>query len=187
MEDWLRGSGSRSLRVLLASLKSDEELAKELKRTLEDFGVSVNKFSTLSGIPLSTVKKILRGQGGVTLSTLRKILKAVEMVEGGPRKPFVAIIAAVTTLSKLRSLALRLQDRVITIREYGVSTLDEAIKAALRAQNDGAAAIVCAPIVAHLIKDLVSIPIVTLDVCYEDIERAVKIAAEKMIERSRET
>ncbi|MEM0241297.1 MAG: helix-turn-helix domain-containing protein [Candidatus Nezhaarchaeales archaeon] len=185
MEKRLRDLGSRSLRVLLASLKSDEELAKELKRILEDLGISVSKFSSLSGVPLSTIKKILRGRGGVTLSTLRKVLKAIELVEEGPKKPFVAIIAAVTTLSRLRSLTLKLQDRIITIKEYGVSTLDEAIKAALRAQSDGAAAIVCAPIVAYLIKDFVTIPIVTLDVCYEDMERAIKIAAEKIIERSK--
>lgn len=183
MEDLSRELSPRSLKVLLASLKSDEELAKELKKVLEDLGISVNRFSTLSGIPLSTIKKILRGKGGVTLLTLRKVLKALELMEEGPKKPFVAVIAAVTTLSKLRSLTLKLQDRVVAIKEYGVSTLDEAIKAALRAQSDGAAAIVCAPIVAYIIKDFVTVPIVTLDVCYEDIERAIKIAAEKTIER----
>lgn len=184
MEEQLRGLGPRSLKILLASLKSDEELAKELRRVLEDLGISVSRFSTISGIPLSTIKKILRGQGGVTLSTLRKALKAVELLDGGPKKPFVAIIAAVTTLSRLRSLTLRLQERIIAVKEYGVSTLDEAIKAALRAQSDGAAAIVCAPIVAHFIKDVVSVPIVTLDVCDEDIERAIKIAAEKIGEKT---
>lgn len=184
MKDLSHELSSRSLRVLLASLKSDEELAKELKRTLEDLGISINKFSALSGIPLSTIKRALRGRG-VTLSTFRKILRTVELVEGGPKKPFIAVVAAVTTLTRLRSLALRLQDRVIAIKEYGVSTLDEAIKAALRAQTDGAAAIVCAPIVAHLIKDLVSVPIVTLDVCSEDLERAVRIAAEKITEGSK--
>lgn len=166
---------------MAASLRSDAELAKELRRVLEDLGMSASRFSKISGIPLSTIKKVLRGRGGVTLSTLRKILRAIELIEGRSAKPFVAIVAAVTTLSKLRSLTLKLQDQVVAIREYGVSTLDEAIKASLRAQSDGAAAIVCAPIVAHLIKDVVSIPIVTLDVCDEDVERAVKIAAQKII------
>jgi len=169
---------------LAASLRSDAELAKELRRVLEDLGMSASRFSKISGIPLSTLKKVLRGRGGVTLSTLRKILKAIELIEGRPAKPFVAVIAALTTLSKLRSLTLKLQDQVIMVREYGVLTLDEAIKASLRAQSDGAVAIVCAPIVAHLIKDVVSIPIVTLDVCNEDIERAVKVAAQKIIEQA---
>jgi len=174
----------RCLNLLLASLKSEEELAKELKKVLDELGVSVSRFSKMSGIPPSTIKKVLRGRGGVALSTLRKILKAIELIEGKPAKPFVAVVAAVTTLSKLRSLAFKLQDQVVAVKEYGVSTLDEAVKASLRAQGDGAAAIVCAPIVAHLIKDVVSIPIVTLDVCYEDIERAVKTAAQKIIERA---
>jgi len=172
------------LSLLVASLKSDEELAKELKRTLDSLGVSAGRFSKLSGIPLSTIKKVLSGRGGITLSTLRKILKAMEMMEGKPAKPFVAVIAAVTTLSKLRYPALKLQDQVVEVRGYGVSTLDEAIKASLRAQSDGAAAIICAPIVAHLIKDLVSLPIVTLDICDEDIERAVRIAAQKIAQGS---
>jgi len=84
----------------------------------------------------------------------------------------------------LRYPALKLQDQVVEVRGYGVSTLDEAIKASLRAQSDGAAAIICAPIVAHLIKDLVSLPIVTLDICDEDIERAVRIAAQKIAQGS---
>jgi predicted transcriptional regulator len=175
---------SRCSNILAASLRSDAELAKELRRVLDDLGISASKFSKMSGIPLSTIKKVLRGRSGVTLSTLRKILKAIELVEERPAKPFVAVIAAITTLSKLRYLALKLQDQVVEVRGYGVSTLDEAIKASLRAQSDGAAAIVCAPIVAHLIKDLVSVPIVTLDICDEDIERAVRIAAQKVTEGS---
>ena len=184
MRPLLHELSPRCLNLLVASLKSDEELAKELKKILDDLGVSTSRFSKMSGMPLSTIKKVLSGRGGVTLSTLRKILRAIELIEGKPTKPFVAIIAAVTTLSKLRTLALKLQDQVVAIKEYGVSTLDEAIKASLRAQSDGAAAIVCAPIVAHLIKDVVSIPIVTLDVCGEDIERALRIAAQKVLERT---
>jgi predicted transcriptional regulator len=175
---------SRCSNILAASLRSDAELAKELRRVLDELGISASKFSKMSGIPLSTIKKVLRGRGGVTLSTLRKILRAIEQIEGRSAKPFVAVIAAVTTLSKLRSLSFKFQEQVVAVKEYGVSSLDEAIKASLRAQSDGAAAIVCAPIVAQLIKDVVSIPIVTLDVCGEDIERAVRTAVQKVTERS---
>ncbi|MHC1628312.1 MAG: PrpR N-terminal domain-containing protein [Candidatus Nezhaarchaeales archaeon] len=171
-------------RILSAALKSDEELASELKKVLSDLRLSIDRFSKLSGIPSSTIKKILKAQGGITLSTLRKILNAIESIEGGPKTPFIAVIAAVTTLSKVRSLSLKFQDLTVMVKEYGVSTLDEAIKAALKAQSEGAAIIVCAPIVAQFIKDLISIPIVTLDVCNEDLERAVKIAAEKIVKKA---
>jgi len=171
-------------RILTAALKSDDELASELKKVLSDLRLSIDKFSKLSGIPSSTIKKILKAQGGITLSTLRKILSAIESIEGAPKAPFIAVIAAVTTLSKVRLLSFKFQDLMITIKGYGISTLDEAIKAALKAQSEGAAIIVCAPIVAQLIKDLISIPIVTLDVCNEDLERAVKMAAEKIAKKA---
>ncbi|MDI9619454.1 MAG: hypothetical protein QFX33_01320 [Candidatus Nezhaarchaeota archaeon] len=172
-------------KILLAALNSDEELAREMKAFLDNFQLSVDKFSRLSGMPSSTIKKILKARGGITLSTLRKILETINAMEKMPDVPFIAVIAAVTTLSKVRALSVRLQQATIVVREYGVSTLDDAIKAALKAQSEGAAAIVCAPIVAHLIKDVVSIPIVTLDVCDEDLERAVKIAAEKVATEAR--
>ncbi len=168
-------------KILLAALRSDEELANELKRALSDLRLSIDKFSKISGIPSSTIKKILKAQGGITLSTLRKILNAIESIESAPKAPFIAVIAAVTTLSKVKLTSLRLHDFTIKVKEYAVSTLDEAIKAALKAQSEGAAIIVCAPIVAQFIKDLISIPIVTLDVCNEDLERAVKMAAEKIV------
>ncbi|MCS7139782.1 MAG: transcriptional regulator [Candidatus Nezhaarchaeota archaeon] len=166
--------------VLWAALRSDKELADELRKVLEELRLSIERFSKVAGIPSSTLKKVLRAQGGITLSTLRRILSAISLVEGSPKTPFVAVIAALTTLSRVKMLSVKYQDTVIAVKGYGVSTIDEAIRAALRAQREGASVIVCAPIVAQFIKDLVSMPIVTVEVCDEDLERAIRIAAEKV-------
>ncbi|RLF08926.1 MAG: transcriptional regulator [Thermoprotei archaeon] len=164
-------------------MTSDESLASSLRESLRELGITLSDFSRMSKIPLSTLKKVLAARGGISLSTLRAIVTAISKLEGKHVEPFIAVIAAVTTLSKVKLTALRLQDMVVKVREYGVSTLDEAIKASLKAQFEGAAVIVCAPVVAHFIKDLVSIPIVTLDVCEEDLDKAVRAAAEKLTRR----
>ena len=47
----------------------------------------------------------------------------------------------------------------VNIREYPVSTVEDAIIAAVRAERDGALAVVCAPIVAPTIEKILSIPV----------------------------
>jgi predicted transcriptional regulator len=64
------------------------------------------------------------------------------------------------------------------VREYPVHTIVDAIIAAVRAEREGAIAIVCAPIVSSIIEQLVHIPVATI-IPRESVQRAIELAARK--------
>ena len=66
----------------------------------------------------------------------------------------------------------------IKVREYPVHTMEDAIIAAVRAEREGAVAIVCAPIVSSVIEQLVHIPVATI-IPRESVQRAIELAARK--------
>ena len=66
----------------------------------------------------------------------------------------------------------------INIREYPVHTMEDAIIAAVRAEREGAVAIVCAPIVSSVIKQLVHIPVATI-IPRDSVQRAIELASRK--------
>jgi len=47
----------------------------------------------------------------------------------------------------------------VLVKEYPVSTVEDAIIAAVRAERDGALGVVCAPIVAPTVEKILSIPV----------------------------
>jgi predicted transcriptional regulator len=53
-------------------------------------------------------------------------------------------------------------DRRIVVREYSAMTMEDAIVAAIKAERDGAQALVCAPIVSYTLEKIVRIPVATI-------------------------
>ncbi len=64
------------------------------------------------------------------------------------------------------------------MREYPVHTFEDAIVAAVRAEREGAVALVCAPIAGSTIEQLVQIPVATI-VPRESVTRAVDLVTRK--------
>jgi predicted transcriptional regulator len=64
------------------------------------------------------------------------------------------------------------------VREYPVHTMEDAIVAAVRAEREGAIAIVCAPIVSSVIEQLVHVPVATI-IPRGSVQRAIELAARK--------
>ena len=64
------------------------------------------------------------------------------------------------------------------VREYPVHTMEDAIVSAVRAEREGAIAIVCAPIVSSVIEQMVHIPVATI-VPKDSVQRAIEVAARK--------
>jgi predicted transcriptional regulator len=56
--------------------------------------------------------------------------------------------------------------------------MEDAIVAAVRAEREGAVAIVCAPILSSVIEQLVRIPVATI-IPRESVQRAIELAARK--------
>ncbi len=142
-----------------------ESFGKCLEKLLQERGIHPHEFAKRAGIPQSTLYKVLRGHNP-RYETLVKIMSALY-----ERKRFVALIAARYVVE-----GMTFDERV---RVYPATTLEDAIVAAVRAEKDGAGAIICAPIISGLVEKLVDIPVITIKP-EKSVERSVKTALERL-------
>ncbi len=170
--------------VVQSSLKSDEAFRKALKQALEEARMDTKRFSELSKVSESSLYKILSGErANPRLSTYRKIVKTLKKLEGSEEsEPFIAIIAARPTLDTIETRYVQIQDHKILLEEYAATSLEEVIVAAVRAQQEGAKAIVCAPIVSTTVEKIVKVPVSACPVaqCRQPILKAAETAASKI-------
>ncbi|UCH70660.1 MAG: helix-turn-helix domain-containing protein [Candidatus Bathyarchaeota archaeon] len=170
--------------VVHSSFRSDEEFRKALKRSLEESRIDAKRFSRLSGVSESSLYKILSGErANPRLSTYRKIVKALKRLEGVEEgEPFVAVIAARPTLDAIGTRYVQVRDRKIRLREYAATSIEEVIIAAVRAQHEGAKAIVCAPIVSTTVEKIAKVPVSACPVlqCRQPLLKAAEAAASKI-------
>lgn len=169
---------SNADRVMKAAFQSDEALRDAFRGVLSELGLSAREFSRISSIPQSTLYKILSGHREPNITTLRQIVRTIRQLEGSDGK-FIAIIAARPVLDKIEEKKMRVGDKMLTLREYSATNIEEAIIAAVRAEADGAAALVCAPIVSPTVEKLLSIPVATI-IPRDSVMRAIEVAARKI-------
>jgi predicted transcriptional regulator len=166
-------------RLLRAALISDEEFVAVLNNLLRhDLRVSVRELSERSGIAQSSLYKILHGKRSPNLSTLREIIRAMRHLYQISEGEFIGLIVARPVLETIEERTAEVDHRRIRVREYPVHTMEDAIVAAVRAEREGAIAIVCAPIVSSVIEQLVHIPVATI-IPRESVQRAIELAARK--------
>ena len=65
------------------------------------------------------------------------------------------------------------------VKEYSATNIEEVFIQSIRAERDGASALVCAPIVSSIVEKVVSIPVVTI-MPQKSIQIALKTAAKKL-------
>ncbi|MBN1454669.1 MAG: helix-turn-helix domain-containing protein [Methanomicrobia archaeon] len=161
----------------------DQALPAVLTKTIKQkLGMSVGEFSMHSGIPVSTLYKILSGERDPNLRTFRRILSTIRAIEGAEAKTkrkFIAIIGTRSVLDEIEQMSIAVGDRTIDIKEYAVTGIEEAIISAIQAERDGAAALVCAPIVSSTIEKVVTIPVATIRP-KSSITRALELMARKI-------
>jgi predicted transcriptional regulator len=166
-------------RILRSALISDEEFVTTLNELLHhDLRVSVRELSEKSGIAQSSLYKILHGKRSPNLSTLRAIIRALRQLYRTPEGQFIGLIVARSVLETIEEKTAEVDTRRVRVREYPVHTMEDAIVAAVRAEREGAVAIVCAPIVSSVIEQLVRIPVTTI-IPRESVQRAIELAARK--------
>ncbi len=139
-------------RLVRALLAGEKEFSLELERVIEEMGMDLSDFAVKCGIPYSTLYKIVRGQRSPTVRTLRRIL-SVFKPEGG----FIAIIAAGYILEDAKPFKID-----FPVRSYPAGNFEEALIMAVRAEKEGALAIVCAPVLRPTIEKMVDIPVFTM-------------------------
>lgn len=163
----------------------DKELAPLLTSILKQkLGVSIGEFSKKSGIPASTLYKIISGERDPNLRTFRRIVVTIKELESGhsenkKEKNFIAIVCSRGCLDVLEKTTTKVGKEIFDLKEYAVTSIEEAIIAAIKAERDGASAIVCAPIVSSTVEKVVNIPVATIRPI-SSVARAIDLVAKKV-------
>lgn len=145
--------------LIAGMLREDGGFSKAFRHILdEEICMSLNEFCRTTGISQSTVYKIMEEGREPNLRTVRQIVKALKLMEGSDESRFIAVIAGTTVVENLPR-TMDLDGMTVGIREYPVSTVEDAIIAAVHAERDGALGVVCAPIVAPTVEKILSIPV----------------------------
>lgn len=166
--------------IAVAAFESDDEFRRIMDKVIKkDLGLSITEFGERSKISPSTLYKILNGDRDPNLNTLREIVDAVRNIEGLSREKFIAVIAARPVLDRITEREMMIDGRRVVIREYSAATMEDAIVAAVKAEKDGAQAIVCAPIVSYTIEKIVRKPVSTI-MPTNSVTLAIENAAKKI-------
>ncbi len=146
---------------LISSMLRDEGGFQKAFRNIldEELHMSLNEFCQISGISQSTVYKILEERREPNLRTVRQIVRALRRISSKGSENFLAVIASSAFMEGLPRSMDTVANGTVGIREYAVSTVEDAIIAAVRAERDGALGVVCAPIVGHTVEKILSIPV----------------------------
>jgi len=145
--------------IVSSMLREEGGFQKAFRNMLdEELEMSLSMFCSISGISQSTMYKILEENREPNLRTIRQITRALNTITRSEDNNFVAVIASSTFVESLPK-TMELDGTKISIREYPISTVEDAIIAAVRAERDGALGIVCAPIIAVTVKKILRIPV----------------------------
>ena len=145
--------------LISGMLKEEGGFQKAFKEMLDnELDMTVNEFCQEAGISQSTMYKMLEDKREPNLRTIRAIIKAAKNLLEPNSDDYIAVIASHEVLQTLVK-TIDVDGRPVTLKEYPVATVEDAIVAAVRAERDGALAIVCAPIVTPTVEKIVSIPV----------------------------
>ena len=161
-------------------LREEGAFQKSFRSILdEELNMSLVDLCRESGVSQSTMYKILEEDREPNLRTIRQVVKALNRLydEGG--KKFVAVIASPTFIESIPVSLKTADGRDIDVREYAVCSVEDAIIASVRAERDGALAVVCAPIIAPTIEKILSI-IVSPIMAYESVVKALDDVSKRL-------
>lgn len=164
--------------LFIAMLENDDVFRKKLSQTIKHLGLNIVEFCERAKISQSTMYKILSEKREPNLKTIRAILKTIKQLEGGDKQKFIAVIAARPVLNEIIEKKIKIEDTEIIIREYPSNSMEEALISAVKAERDGASALVCAPIVSPTVEKILRIPVATI-MPKNCLLEAIKLAANK--------
>lgn len=165
-------------RLLAAAMESDESFSRALKESLETLGITVQELAKKAAVSPSTLYKITNEGRSPSLEVLRKIVRAIGEASGARPGNFIAVVAARHVLDEVLERSVQMGSESVRVRDYPAATVEDAIVAAIRAEREGAIAVVCAPIVSPTIEKIIDIPIALIDP-KDSVTDAVKLAARK--------
>jgi predicted transcriptional regulator len=154
-----------------------QDFKDALEEALERKQMTLKELAELSGLPVATIYKITSGERDPRLSTVKAIVQALEPYE----QEMIAIIAAKFLLDEIGTQTIGLDGKKFRIKGYTAHTMEDCIVAAVKAEKEGAAGIICAPILAALIERIVDIPVVLLKPDIASYEEAIKTLTRQIL------
>ena len=159
-------------------MESDESFKQALHEVLEGLGWTVQDLAKSADVSPSALYKMMSEDRSPSLDVLRRILRAVRTAEGVTAGSFIALIVTRRVLDEVVERSVQIGGETVKVREYPAATVEDAIVSAIRAERDGAVAVVCAPIVSPTIERILDIPIATI-VPKDSVTEAIELAAKK--------
>ena len=145
--------------LISGMLRAEGGFQKSFRDILDnELDMSLNEFCQVAGISQSTMYKLLEDRREPNLRTVRQVIKALKIITSSEESRFIAVIASTHVLDSLPK-SVDYDGTTVLVKEYPVSTVEDAIIAAVRAERDGALGVVCAPIVAPTVEKILSIPV----------------------------
>lgn len=141
--------------VMMSKRIFETDFRTALDEELQRRNMTIRQLAEESGIPVATLYKISSGEVDVRLSTMKKIVSVLEP----KRSTFVAVIAAKFLLDEMEGHEITVRDTVYRIRGYTANSIEECIIAAVMAEKEGAAGIICAPVLASIVEKIVDVPV----------------------------
>ncbi len=147
-------------------------LPEELRRQ----DMTIRDLALKTGIPAPTLYKITSGERDPRFSTVKKIKDVLDP----EMSPFIAVIAVKYLLDEVESNEVRSGSQSIPVKGYGANSFEECIIAAVRAEKNGASAIVCAPILASVIEKVVDIPVAIIKPSHRSVTDAINSVSKRI-------
>lgn len=176
MHDWER--------ILYSVVNPDEDLGETISTALDNQNESVAEFSDRTGVSESLLYKITSGhRTNIQLDNLETIVVGVKRLEQG-REENERVVALVSNREALEQIpnTINVDGIDVRVRGYPSSTVEEAIRQSILAERDGVDAIVCGPITAYTIENILYTPVIGLDILPQQLEQAIERAILKTTE-----
>lgn len=169
--------------VLYGVVDRDEDFGELLESSLDELNVSVSEFCEGTELSESTVYKIVAGhRENVQLENFRRIVESLKRHERGRDvdERAVAVITNRESLEEIRD-EMVVDGYEVSLVGYPCSTVEEAIRQGIIAERDGVDAVICGPITAYTIENVLHTPVIGLDVSADQIVTAIETAVKRTV------
>ncbi|MBC7120203.1 MAG: helix-turn-helix domain-containing protein [Candidatus Methanosuratus sp.] len=168
--------------LMSAAMESNEKFAETLKAIMKRKGITIRDLSIGSGVPVSTINKMLSEERDIRLSTFREVIRyLVSKTVEGEGDITVGVIAARPSLNAFSKRQLYVKGKKVIVNEYSANNLEDAIISAIRAERERVQGLICASIVAATVEKFVRVPIVTIKIEESNIIESINILIDKIL------
>jgi len=169
--------------VMYSLLDEDEEFSEAFNDALEELGLSVKMFCEKTGLAESNIYKITSGRrSNPQLESVEKIIQEIRRLETS-NDEYEYTIAIITNREALEGLGTvtTVENQEILLERYPATTVEDAMRQGITAEREGVDAIICGPITAHTLEDVLRIPCIGLHVRSDQLRSAIDTAIDEVL------